>query len=66
MTVKDIIINYLAEHGYDGLCGDECGCSIEDLSVCESCPLDCEPGYKTEDPSGEAQYLIMSEKPGKE
>lgn len=35
ITVKEIVKAYLKEHGYDGLCGDECGCGIEDLAPCD-------------------------------
>ena len=47
MTVKDIVILYLKEHGYDGLYNyGECGCKLDDLIPCdESCSI-CEPGYK--------------------
>ena len=34
ITVKEIVIAYLREHGLDGLCGDECGCPIDDLFPC--------------------------------
>jgi hypothetical protein len=50
MTVKGILMEYLKEHGFDGLLNTfmECGCGIEDLFPCE-CPSDkCEPAYKWE------------------
>jgi len=62
MTAKDILTQWLTEHGYDGLCGDECGCAIEDLGVCEGSCLDCVPGYKVPDPTGESRYLIVEKK----
>lgn len=45
MTIKEIIRNYLKEHGYDGLVlvDCECGCPIDDLFVCENPHADCEP-----------------------
>lgn len=47
MTVKEIIEAYLKEHGYDGLCGCECGCSLDELMECsETDTYLCEPGYK--------------------
>ena len=45
MTVKEIVIEYLKANGYDGLCGEECGCAIDDLVPCDSDPSDCKPGY---------------------
>lgn len=53
MTVLDIIINYLKEHGYDGLHYDnECGCELEDIVPCGEVSLNCEPGYKIVAPKG--------------
>ncbi len=26
MTIREIIKAYLADNGYDGLCGEDCGC----------------------------------------
>ena len=37
VTTQDMVIKYLEENGYDGLCGDECGCEIDDLMPCEQC-----------------------------
>jgi len=34
ITVKEILIRYLKEHNCDGLCDDECGCTIDDLMPC--------------------------------
>ena len=46
MTVKEILIEWLKAHGFTALCGDECGCSIDDLMPCEEiCIHGCEPGY---------------------
>lgn len=47
MNLQEIIKKYLEDNGFDGLCGDECGCSIDELFVCESPDMDvCQPGYK--------------------
>ncbi|MGA1846871.1 hypothetical protein [Deferribacter abyssi] len=45
MTVKDIVIKYLKENGYDGLFDEvlECGCRIGDLMPCYN-PQNCSPG----------------------
>lgn len=45
MTAKEIIIKYLKDNGFDGLCGEDCGCGIDDLAPCDM-PMDCEPAYK--------------------
>ena len=48
MTVHEIILEYLEEHGFDGLCTNECGCSIDDLApcCCSECVMDCVPARK--------------------
>jgi len=60
-NVKEIVRQYLIEHGYDGLYSD-CGCSLEDLMCCEMPGTDCKPGYKVDDPTGEFEYRIVPEK----
>ncbi len=58
MTCNDIIVQYLKYNGFDGLCGDECCCVIEDLSPFDCCDWkDCEPGYKIPCPGeGKCDY----------
>jgi hypothetical protein len=36
MNVKEIVLAYLKEHGYDGLCNTyhKCGCGLGDLALC--------------------------------
>lgn len=47
MTVKEIIVKYLKENGYDGLCNEDyCGCELKDLMPCNELPSSCESGYK--------------------
>jgi hypothetical protein len=46
MTVKEIIIKYLKDNGYDGLCSDDCGCDIDDLFPCGENPEFCIPAHK--------------------
>ena len=36
---------WLTRHGYDGLCGYECGCALDDLMPCGEPDNDCKPGY---------------------
>ena len=45
MTVREIIKNYLKERHYDGLCGDGCGCGIDNLFPCGEINTDCQPAY---------------------
>jgi hypothetical protein len=53
LTVKDIVLEYLEAHGYDGLyyeglhLGDECFCLKDDLMpYCEGSGATCHPGHK--------------------
>ena len=50
MTVKQIVEQYLRQHGYDGLCwhngGETCGCELCDLMPCDGAGPDCAAGYK--------------------
>lgn len=48
MTVLEIIVEYLKEHGYDGLYSDNCGCELDDLMPCGSCAENCKAGYRIE------------------
>jgi hypothetical protein len=59
-TVKDILIEYLKQNGFDGLYSPgECGCSIEDLNPCGSdCILACLPGIRKESTSDEYDYMV--------
>lgn len=34
MTIRDIVVAWLKEHGYDGLCEEECGCNLNDIMPC--------------------------------
>ena len=47
MTVKDIIKRYLIEKDFDGLAGNDCGCTLDDFMCCyESDCSGCVPAYK--------------------
>lgn len=58
MTVKDIILKYLKENGYDGLCHNlyGCGCTLDNLMVCNKPLLDCQAGYMSIPNSEEENY----------
>ncbi|MDD5050976.1 MAG: hypothetical protein PHV93_04560 [Candidatus Pacebacteria bacterium] len=45
-TACDIVRDYLIEHGYDGLAGDGCGCSSEDIVPCDQYFGNCVPAKK--------------------
>lgn len=41
ITAKEILVAYLKEHGFDGLCGDECGCGVDDIAPCYEYNMAC-------------------------
>jgi len=50
MTVKDVVIGYLKEHKFDGLCNPEmqCGCGLDDFGPCDGAwgGMECQPAKK--------------------
>jgi hypothetical protein len=54
MNVREIIIKYLTENGFDGLCCEDCGCSKDQIVLCEQFCMDCQPAYKHDHPDCEA------------
>ena len=44
-SIKDVILEYMKEHGYTGLVGDGCGCGIDNIGICENSISECEFGY---------------------
>lgn len=46
ISVKEIVRQHLIEHGFDGLCDDECGCLLYDFMPCCDPHPSCIPGYK--------------------
>jgi hypothetical protein len=66
-NVEKIMEGYLLAFGYDGLYHDtDCGCKIGDLGPCGHLCLDCKPGYLTETPGGEYDWIIGPGKMGGE
>ena len=58
MTVKEIIIKYLEDNGYDGLYDEMgCGCLINDFALCDSISAECMAGYKLPG-NEECDYLV--------
>ena len=48
-TVKGILAEYLKTNGFDGLCGDSCGCSLDNFMPCTNWDgngHNCNPAYK--------------------
>lgn len=47
MTVKDIVMQYLIDNNYDGLCADiGCACLLNDLMPCENNTENCVVGHR--------------------
>jgi len=64
MDVKEIVGQWLKDHGYDGLWNDlgECGCEVGDLCPCQDGNIgDCQPGYKHAG-NGDYAFFIKPEK----
>ena len=45
LKVVDIVKNYLAVSGFDGLYYGDCGCRIDDLAPCGHINESCRAGY---------------------
>jgi hypothetical protein len=46
MNVKEIVVQYLRENGYDGLFSYGCGCAVDDLMPCCEDTSLCEAGFR--------------------
>ena len=55
-TVIEIVKEYLKANGYDGLCTSSCGCSIEDMPLCEHIYDDCCAAYKVISPTHDTYF----------
>ena len=63
MTVKEKIVEWLKGMGADGLCCEECGCGLDDLSPC-GCDsiLECVPAkLDGENEDGDILYSEIKE-----
>lgn len=49
MTTIEIVKKWLAENGYDGLCNEDCGCSLADLAPCGEMGNSCMAAFKVKD-----------------
>jgi hypothetical protein len=63
MNVKEIIVKYLDDNGFDGLCCEDCGCGKDDLFPCGYPDADCLSGYKWPSEDPDSEFEIRSEKP---
>jgi hypothetical protein len=47
MNVREIVMDWLKEHGFDGLFNSdgECGCKRDDLCHCDEPSIYCKAGY---------------------
>lgn len=64
-TVEDIVREYLAKNGYDGLYNDagDCACKLDNLFVCDQVGTECSAGYlQPSDKNGEYEFRIGEEK----
>ena len=51
MIVKDIVVKWIKDNGYDGLASEDCGCSIDTLPACDGYAGDfvhCKPAIRFE------------------
>ena len=62
MTVKELIIKYAKENGFDGLCDpdNEYGCEISDLAPCGESPTACSFGHKVDNHADGYDFHIIT------
>ena len=51
VMVVNEVRGWLEDEGYDGLCGPDCGCPLDDLFPCGRVNITCRAGYKHSDGS---------------
>jgi hypothetical protein len=58
MTVKEIVLQYLKDNGYDGLYyEDQCGCSLDHFMPCGGEREECRPGHLMKDKESGFDYI---------
>jgi len=64
-TVREIIAEWLQEHGFDGLYSEDCcACQLSDLMPCVGATDDCKPGYTSPCTCGQdCEFHINATKP---
>ncbi|MBN3004480.1 hypothetical protein JW897_12115 [Chromobacterium alkanivorans] len=67
MDVKTITLEFLRQHGYDGLSGDECACKLDSLFPCGYAGTEaCRAGYlqpMDEQQRRDYDFMIGPDKP---
>jgi len=72
MNVREIVKDWLADHGYDGLFSPDglCACKLDDLMLCGDAGDECMPGYLAPCPGpdsetcgGDCAFHIVATKP---
>ena len=60
MKVREILAQWLGEHGYDGLVNQDadCGCGLDDLIACDDACHDCGPAYRGPAGDGSADFWM--------
>lgn len=58
-TVLQIVVEYLQERRYDGLCNpdEKCGCGLADIVPCGNLGDDCRPAIEVQVGSGGTTYI---------
>ena len=59
-TIREIVRDWLREHGYDGLYYEDCGCSVEpdQIMMCGEPSDGCRAGVRRKDCSGCTQLKV--------
>jgi len=62
INAKGIIIKFLKDHNYDGLCSEFCGCGTDDFAPCCEDYGTCTPGYSVECNKCKASVIMPDNK----
>ena len=59
-TVKNIVIEYLKHHGFDGLLSPrgDCGCVLDNLAPCGGIKKGCQAAYKVPSLESEEAFFL--------
>lgn len=61
--VIEMIAKYLSDNGFDGLCNEDCGCEMTNLSPGNCLAEDCQAGYRAPCDCGDHDWHIQTSKP---
>ena len=64
-NVLEILKLWLKEHGYDGLCNEDCGCGNDDLAPCGEIGDSCQAAWNDKEKAKDqhCDYWMVCEKP---